>query len=535
MNNLGNKTKVIFIFGGVYSSLGKGTIVSSIGKILSNNTKKISVLKFDPYLNVNAGLISPSQHGESFITKDGIETDLDLGTYERFIEKELTRFSTVTSGRIYKEIIDCELAGGYSGKTIQVIPHVTNKIKEKIYNIINAEKPDFLLIEIGGTVGDAEWVPFTEAISQFIPECGRTNVLSILASPLISLSSTSGELKSKPTQHSIKEILRYGVFPNFLILRTNVKPNKEIFEKLELSSHIDKRNIFFSPDLKSIYDLPDVLYKQKIHLRIFDYFNIKYLKEKDLFQKNWTSYIKKIKKIKKSVDIALIGKYVSLHDAYISIHESLKFAGYQNNTNVNIKWILASTIKNRNINKLLKGCKGVVISEGEGFGNKGDEYIINAINYIRTNNIPLICIGSGMHFMCIEFARNVLGMKNANSAEFSKSDNIIEKIQDKLFLGDYECKVEPKTIASKLYNSNIINQRHSNAYGLINQKLIKLFKDNGLNISMTRTVNNVSIAEFVESKKLKCYLGCQFHPEYHSKPKNVDPLFLYFVKKCIDK
>ena len=535
MSKLINKTKVIFVFGGVYSSLGKGTIISSIGKILANNNKKVSVLKFDPYLNVNAGLISPSQHGEDFITKDGIETDLDLGNYERFIEKELTKSSTVTSGRIYKEIIDCELSGGYNGKTIQVIPHVTNKIKEKIYKIMKDEQPDFLLIEIGGTVGDAEWIPFTEAISQFIPEYGYENVLPILVSPLISLGSTNGEHKTKPTQHSIKEIRTYGVFPSFLILRTSSKPNDEIFEKIELSSHINHRNIFFSPDLKSIYDLPDILYKQKIHIRIFEYFNIKYSKDKDQFTKNWSLYMDKINKIKKSIQIALIGKYVTLHDAYTSLQEALRFAGYQNNMNVNIKWISAMSLKNKSIDKLLKGCKGVVISESEGFGNKGDEYIIGAINYIRTHNIPIICIGSGMQFMCIEFARNVLGMKEANSAEFSKSNNIIHKIQNKTLLGDYDCKIKPKTIASKLYNTNTIKQRHSNIFGLIDKKLINRFVENGLNVSMTCSIKNITVAEFIENDKSNCYLGCQFHPEYHSRPRNVDPLFIYFVKKCTCK
>lgn len=535
MNNLVKKTKVIFIFGGVYSSLGKGTIISSIGKILTNNTKRVSVLKFDPYLNVNAGLISPSQHGEDFVTKDGIETDLDLGNYERFIEKELTKLSTVTSGRIYKEIIDCELSGGYKGKTIQVIPHVTNKIKEKIYNIINFEQPDFLLIEIGGTVGDAEWVPFTEAISQFIPEYGSENVLPILVSPLISLGSTNGELKTKPTQHSIKEIRTYGVFPNFLILRTSIKPDDEIYEKLELSSHIDRRNIFFSPDLKSIYDLPDILYKQKIHLRIFDYFNIKYIKDKDLFNKNWSSFMKKVNNIKKSIQIAIIGKYVSLHDAYVSLFEALRFAGYHANVNVNIKWIPANTVKTNNIAKLLKGCRGVVIDEVEGFGNNGDENIILAINYIRKNNIPMIAIGSGMQLMCIEFARNVLGIKSANSAEFSKTDDIIERINEGVLLGNHECTIEPKSTAFKLYKTNKINHRHANAYGMIDQKIISNFNKNGLNISMRMKKGNKIVAEFVENKKLKCYLGCQFHPEYHSKPKNVDPLFTYFIQHCFDK
>ena len=360
-------------------------------------------------------------------------------------------------------------------------------------------------------------------------------MLPILVSPLISLGSTNGELKTKPTQHSIKEIRTYGVFPSFLILRTSIKPDDEIYEKLELSSHIDRKNIFFSPDLNSIYDLPDMLYKQKIHLRIFDYFNIKYVRDKDLFNKNWSSFMLKVNKIKKTMQIAIIGKYVLLHDAYVSLFESLRFAGYHANVNISIKWIPASAVKTNNIAKLLKGCTGVVIDEVEGFGNKGDENIIVAVNYIRKNNIPMIAIGSGMQLMCIEFARNVLGMKNASSAEFSKTNSIIEKINNETLLGNYECIIEPKSIAFKLYKTNKINHRHANAYGIIDQKIISNFNKCGLNISIRMKEKNKTIAEFVESKKLKCYLGCQFHPEYHSKPKNVDPLFTYFIEQCLNK
>jgi CTP synthase len=286
MNTKQEKTKVIFIFGGVYSSLGKGIVVSSIAKILTNLNKKVSVLKFDPYLNVDPGAMAPGQHGEVYVTKDGAQTDLDLGHYERFIGRELTQLSSVTSGRIYNEIIRREREGKYNGKTVQVIPHVTNEIKERIYQIIQSENPDFLIIEVGGTVGDSESIPFTEAISQFVLEHGQENTIVCLVSPLISLSSTSGELKTKPTQHSIRQLRSLGVSPNFLILRSSVEVGQDTFEKIQLSSHIYKDNIFISPDLDSIYELPEKLYEQNIHLRIFNYFKIKYDKEKDTFKKN---------------------------------------------------------------------------------------------------------------------------------------------------------------------------------------------------------------------------------------------------------
>jgi CTP synthase len=280
-----SKTRVIILFGGVYSSLGKGIVISSIGKILSCLGKKVSILKFDPYLNVDPENMSPNQHGEVYVCKDGAQTDLDLGNYERFIGCELTQMSNITSGRIYNEIIKKERDGKYNGKTVQVIPHVVNMINSKIYSIIEKEKPNFLLIEVGGTIGDAESIPFVEAISQFIIEYKKENVLSCLLCPLINLSATSNELKTKPTQHSIRQLRSMGIDPNFLILRTNTKIDENVIEKLHTTSHIDKKNIFISPNLNSIYDLPDILYKQQMHLTILNFFSIAYNKNNDNFEK----------------------------------------------------------------------------------------------------------------------------------------------------------------------------------------------------------------------------------------------------------
>ena len=536
MNIKQEKTKVIFIFGGVYSSLGKGIVVSSIAKILTNLNKKVSVLKFDPYLNVDPGTMAPGQHGEVYVTKDGAQTDLDLGHYERFIGRELTQLSSVTSGRIYNEIIHREREGKYNGKTVQVIPHVTNEIKERIYQIIQSENPDFLIIEVGGTVGDSESIPFTEAISQFILEHGQENTIVCLVSPLISLSSTSGELKTKPTQHSIRQLRSLGVSPNFLILRSSVEVGQDTFEKIQLSSHIYKDNIFISPDLDSIYELPEKLYEQNIHLRIFNYFKIKYDKEKDTFKKNWVSYMNDVRAIKNSIKIALIGKYTNLHDAYASVLESLRLAGYENNVYVEIKWIDAETVTTSNIGTILKDCNGVVVPGG--FGIRGIEGMIIAINYVRTHDIPFIGICLGMQLTCIEFARNVLGIQDANSTEFSSttSNPVIDLIDGTFQLGNYECHIKEKTLASKIYKTNLIQQRHRHRYALFQPNYIEQLEKNGLKISGVRYYNNKIITEFVECDKLKCFIGCQYHPELHSKPKNVkpknvDPFFLYFIKQ----
>ena len=532
MNIKQEKTKVIFMFGGVYSSLGKGIVVSSIAKILTNLSKKVSVLKFDPYLNVDPGTMGPGQHGEVYVTNDGAQTDLDLGNYERFIGRNLTQMSSVTSGRIYNEIIRREREGRYNGKTVQVIPHVTNEVKERIYQIIQAEHPDFLLIEVGGTVGDSESIPFTEAISQFILEYGKDNTIVSLVSPLISLGTTSGELKTKPTQHAIKELRSLGISPNFLILRSGVEVGQDTFDKIQLSSHIHKDSIFISPDLNSIYELPEKLYDQNIHLRIFDHFEIKYEKEKDTFKKNWVSYMNDVRAIKNSVRIALIGKYTNLHDAYASVLEALRFAGYENDVNVEIKWIDAETVTTKNIAELLKDCNGVIVPGG--FGVRGIEGMIIAINYVRTHDIPFIGICLGMQLTCIEFARNVLNIQDANSTEFSSttSNPIIDLIDGSFQLGNYECHIEDKTLASKIYKTDVIQERHRHRYA-INNNYIEQLEKNGLKVSIVRNYNNRIIGEFVEYDKLKCFIGCQYHPEFSSKPKDVDPFFLYFIKQSI--
>lgn len=528
-----NKTKVIIVFGGVYSSLGKGIVVSSIGKILTNLNKTVSVIKLDPYLNVDPGNMSPSQHGEVYVCKDGAQTDLDLGTYERFLEKELTQDSNVTSGRIYDEILKKERHGGYGGKTIQVVPHVTNAINERIFSIIQNENPDFLLVEVGGTVGDVESVSFVEALSQFILEYGEKNIMNCLLCPIIYLGSTTDELKTKPTQHSIRQLRSLCINPSLLILRSVVKVDKDTIAKLHFTTHIKEENIFVSPDLKSIYDLPVLLYNQNIHKAILNYFNIPYSQSEDKFAKTWISYMDHVKKINKEITIGLLGKYTSLHDAYMSVVEALRFAGYANNVNVNIKWIEADSFDEKQMPSVFKDCDGIIIPGG--FGTRGIESLIKCINYIRTHNIPTMGICLGMQLMAIEYARNELGIKDAHSTEFEPATKspIINLIDGSLQLGDQECKIVDKTIANRLYKANTILQRHRHRYAIFNPDYIDLFNKSNLKISMTMFYNNKTIVEFIENSKMTCYIGSQYHPEFHSKPHNVDPMIVYFIKQSI--
>lgn len=529
-------TKVIFVFGGVYSSLGKGITVSSIGRILVSLNYSVSIMKFDPYLNVDPQNMSPKQHGEVFVTGDGAQTDLDIGNYERFTGKNLNKYSNVTSGKIYIDIISKERHGLYNGQTVQAIPHVTDEIKEKIFNMIKFEKSDFLIVEIGGTIGDSESILFIEAISQFVHEYGKNNSLVCLLSPLVSLSSTSGELKTKPTQHAINQLRSMGIFPDFLILRSACKVNSDVYEKINLNSHISADNIFISPNVNLIYELPCHFYKQNLHLQILKYFGIKYNKNNDHFIKDWSIYIQKIKQIKKTIKIALVGKYTSLHDAYMSIVQSLNLAGYVNGVKINIEWIEAEKLQNKNFKAKFKNCSGIIIPGG--FGIRGIEQIISVIKYAREKNIPLFGVCLGMQLMCIEYARNVLKLKNVNSTEFDKkcANPIVDLINGDLILSMVKTNIKKNTIAFKIYKSKLnINERRRHRYGVWSDKYKKLLANGGLTISAEAKIGNKSFIDFIEMKKMKCYIGCQTHPELSSKFNDPNPIFNYFVKCLISK
>lgn len=514
------KAKVILVFGGVYSSLGKGVAVSSIGKILRSLGNTISMIKFDPYLNFDPGNMDPEQHGEVYVTKDGIQTDLDLGTYERFVGKELTTFSTTTSGKIYNEIIQNARQGKYGGKTVQVVPHVTNAIKGKIHEIIKNEDPNFVIVEIGGTIGDAESIPYIEALSQFSLEYGAQNILTFLLSPLIMLGSTSGELKTKPTQHAIRAVRSLGISPAALILRSGVQPHKDTFQKLSLACHINKENIFVSPDLDLIYELPVKFYKQGIHKAIYKYFDIP-APTTDTFEE-WINYIKKVKSISKTIKIALIGRYCSLHDAYASIIEAVRFAGYIKQTNIKIKWIEAQKITSKNIAKLLNGCKGVIIADG--YGALENEGQIVAIKYIRENNIPILGISGGMQLMIQEYCKNVINLEKQNP---------ISLLDGELRLGNQKCNVISETLAEELYQNKSIVTRHRHMFALTDKEIIDRLNNSSLKVSMISKFNNKQVVEFIENKTLSCYIGTQYDPQFACKPDNCDPVFTYLINKAL--
>ncbi|MDR1235341.1 MAG: CTP synthase [Mycoplasmataceae bacterium] len=525
------KTKVMVIFGGVYSSLGKGIVASSIARILTELGNKVSMMKFDPYLNVDPGTLSPLQHGEVFVTQDGGETDLDLGSYERFLGRKITKLSTITSGRIYKEIIEKERAGGYNGKTVQVIPHVTDQIKSKIMNIIKAETPDFLIIEVGGTVGDIESIPFVEALGQFRGEYGRDDVLFILCSPLIKVV-TSGELKTKPTQHAVKTIGNMGVMPAMLVLRSDVAIDKNTVEKIGMLSHISVENIFKSLNLPSVYYLPTELYKQNMHKAIYKYFGLE-LKQSQNINK-WNRYVHKIKNIKQKIKIAMVGKYNDLHDSYYSLVESLKLASWEFSRNINIAWINSEELEkpNASMKKVFRGCHGILVPGG--FGSRGIEGKLQAIKYARENKIPYLGICYGMQTATIEFGRNVLGLKNANTTEINPDAEfkLFDYIDGRMRLGEQQCVITDKnSLAYKLYKSDMVGERHRHRWEFNNQ-FIPIFEKAGFKFTAFSNDKERTV-EMAEIPDHPFFFGVQFHPEFNSWPGRPDPVFTGFVGSAI--
>lgn len=523
------KTKVIVTLGGVYSSLGKGITSSSIARILTELKYKVSMLKCDPYLNVDPGTLSPYQHGEVFVTYDGAEADLDLGNYERFTGKKMSRMSTVTSGRIYSEIITKERAGGYEGKTVQVIPHVTDHIKSKIYRIIDAENPDFLLVEIGGTVGDLESISFIEAISQFVSEYGKDNVLPILCSPLIYIP-TSGEIKTKPTQHAFKELCSLGVTPGILILRFEENVEQSVKDKIALNCHISNSNIFVSPNLPCTYYLPVELYNQGIQKAIFEHFGMKLAKGANI--DNWVKYTNNIKSIKDSIRIAIVGKYIELHDSYASLMEALKLAGYEFKRKIDIAWVQADDLTEKNLASKFKGIHGILIPGG--FGNRGFEGKVLAAKYARENNVPFMGICLGMQVATIEFARNVLKWKDATSEEFNPKaeKKIFHYIDGRMRLGEQMCHIIDKnTKTYQLYKNEFVPERHRHRYEF-NNKYLEDFRKAGYVFSAFSNDAEQTV-EMIEIKNHPFFMGGQFHPELGSMPSKVDPMFIGFIGAAI--
>ena len=531
--------KFIFVTGGVVSSLGKGISAACIGRLLKRRGLNIFSIKLDPYLNVDPGTMSPYQHGEVFVTKDGAETDLDLGHYERIINSSLTKESSVSSGQIYSTVIEKERKGEYLGATIQIIPHITNEIISRLEKGFNAKgDTDICIVEIGGTVGDIESQPFIEAIRQIRRELGYKNTFFIHAT-LVPYLKTSGEIKTKPTQHSVKELLGLGIQPDALLLRCEKDIDKISKDKVALFCNLPKENVISVKDVPIVYQVALELQKQHLDDIILEHFGYSNLPQANM--DDWKGLIKKISDLKESVNIALVGKYVELHDAYISVVESLKYAGYEVNKKVKITWVNSEHLDETNIEETFNGVNGIVVPGG--FGNRGIEGKILAIKFARENKVPFLGLCLGMQLSLIEIARDVLNLKDANSTEFDSKAlyKIIDYLPDQyegiklggtMRLGEYDCKVLKDTLAYSLYNKDLIKERHRHRYEF-NNDFKKEFEQNGVVFSGINPQTN--LCEMIELKNHPYFIACQFHPEFLSRPLQPHPLFLGLVKAAIKR
>ena len=529
-------TKYIFITGGVVSSLGKGIIGASLGKLLRARGFSVAIQKFDPYINVDPGTMSPFQHGEVFVTDDGAETDLDLGHYERFINSNFSRLSSVTSGSVYQTVINKERKGDYLGGTVQVIPHITNEIKSRIVKAQKHFKPDFQIIEIGGTIGDIEGLPFIESIRQFKSEVGIGNAINIHCT-LLPYLPTSGELKTKPSQHSVTVLRSYGLQPEILVCRTTRAIPKNEKEKLALFCSVAKEAVIECKDMKSIYEVPLALEEQNFADVVLKLLQTP-TKEANL--DSWKDLVNKINNPQKAIKIAIAGKYTKLSDAYISVVESIKHAGYEQNAKIEIKWINSEDCVDNNVCiELLKDVDGVVIPGG--FGIRGVEGKLNVIKYARENNLPFLGICLGMQCAVTEFARNVAGLKNANSTEFNENTPypVVDLMLDQkdvkgyggtMRLGAYDCQVKKGSKAHEVYGSTKISERHRHRYE-VNTDYIEELKKAGLVFSGMSPDGMLS--EIIELPYLDWFVACQFHPEFKSRPENPHPLFRGLIKAAL--
>lgn len=536
-NNRSMETKYIFITGGVASSLGKGIISASLGKLLQARGYRITIQKFDPYINIDPGTLNPYEHGECYVTADGMETDLDLGHYERFTGIETTRDNSVTTGRIYLSVIERERRGDYLGKTIQVVPHITDEIKRRI--LLNATKQpfDFVITEIGGTIGDIESQPFLEAIRQLRWELGPQRALNVHLTYVPYLAA-AGELKTKPTQTSVKQLQGLGIQPEVLVLRTEHELNDNIREKVAHFCNVDVKAVIQSQDLPSIYEVPVNMLRQGLDAVILQKMGVEPAQEPDLGA--WRDFLERRKKATQEMKIALVGKY-DLQDAYKSIIESLAHAGTYNDRKVKAIFVNSEGITRENISAQLQGMAGVVICPG--FGTRGIEGKIIAAEYTRTHDIPTFGICLGMQMMVIEFARNVLGYQDANSSEMDEQTphNVIDMMEEQktitqmggtMRLGSYECKLLEGSRTYQAYGEKvIINERHRHRYEF-NNRYQEAFENKGMKCVGINPASN--LVEIVEIPDLKWYIGTQFHPEYSSSVLHPHPLFMSFIKACID-
>ena len=534
-------TKYIFITGGVLSSLGKGIAAASIAALLKNSGLKVSILKADPYINVDPGTMSPFEHGEVFVTQDGAETDLDLGHYERFLDENLSQLNNFTTGKVYQSVIETERRGDYLGKTIQVIPHIVGEIKERIVKAGLGK--DILIVEIGGTVGDIEGLPFLEAIRALRLEVGKMGAMNIHLT-LVPLIKTTGELKTKPTQHSVGELRRIGISPDMIICRCEKPLDKDLKLKIAISCGVEKDCVIESVDAKSIYQIPLNFLKQDILASIASLLNLKPLKPD---MKEWDKLVRRVLAPKNELQIAFVGKYIDLKESYKSLTEAIIHAGAALNARVKLKWIDSEKLESLDESKVFKDISGILVAGG--FGERGIEGKIKAINFARTHKIPFLGICLGMQLVLVEFARNVLGLKDAHSTEFNPKtknpvvfliDEFINSVGEKqirtqksplggtMRLGAYECVIKPKSLLSEIYEGKkSINERHRHRFEA-NPRYKKDYEKNGLIISGESS----GLIEVVELAKHPFFIGVQFHPEFTSHLVRANPVILAFIKEA---
>jgi len=528
-------TKYIFVTGGVTSSLGKGIICASLGRLLVARGLKVTVQKLDPYINVDPGTMNPYEHGEVYVTDDGAETDLDLGHYERFLDIKTSQANNVTTGRIYYNVIMKERQGAYLGKTVQVIPHITDEIQSHVLMLGQSEEYDVVIIEIGGTVGDIESLPYIEAVRQLRYNVGRANTLSIHLT-LVPYLAAAGELKTKPTQHSVKTLSESGLQPDILVCRTEHPLDESIRSKVARFCNVELEDVIESIDARSIYEVPLLMQQQKLDLRVIEKLNLE-TKEPNL--DNWIGFVEAVCNPSGTIEIALVGKYVEHHDSYKSIVEAFIHAGAVNDCKVKIKWVQSDNLTEKNVTKKLDGVSGILVAPG--FGGRGIEGKLSAVKFARTNNIPFFGICLGMQCAVIEYARNVCGWKDANSTEFDQDSEYpiidimhdqkdIENMGGTMRLGKYTCKLDKGTKAYQAYGSELVDERHRHRYEVNNNLRYKLI-ENGMQLSGMNPERD--LVEIVEIPDHPWFVGVQFHPELRSTVNNPQPLFVDFVKASL--
>jgi len=530
-------TKYIFVTGGVVSSLGKGITAASLGRLLKSRGLKVSIQKFDPYINVDPGTMSPYQHGEVFVTDDGGETDLDLGHYERFIDENLSKNSNVTTGKVYWSVINKERKGDYQGQTVQVIPHITNEIKRRIFRVAKESDPDIVITEIGGTVGDIESLPFLEAIRQIKWEVGSDNCMYLHVT-LVPYLGKAGELKTKPTQHSVKELRSIGIQPDVIICRSEKPLSRELKEKIGLFCNLPGDHVVQNLDAETLYEVPLLLEQEGLADLVCRKLKLN-CGEPDLTE--WREMVRRAKHLQRKVTIALVGKYVELHDAYLSVVEALTHGGIFHDADVNIKWVHSEEVREDSLVSLLGDVHGILVPGG--FGDRGIEGKLLAIRYARENQIPFLGICLGMQMAVVEFARNVAGLQGANSSEFCpetpypvidlmEEQREIEEMGGTMRLGAYPCKLFEGTRSRMAYGKELIHERHRHRYEFNNEFRERL-KAKGLVVAGVSP--DEQLVEIIEIMDHPWFVGVQFHPEFKSRPNRAHPLFREFVRAAIER